>query len=189
MINFKSEVQRMKKFIRFLQNILLVIELTFYVAYLHIEKVLFVSIIALDQYVKSQVVTYMTLGETIPLVQNVFHITFVANPGAAFGILPYQRAFLLSVGVVMLAAGIFCYTKIKIENPLVKFAGIFAAAGALGNMIDRMSIGYVVDWFEVCGFPVFNIADVAIVIGMFMMMYVVIFQSEKSNGVKEVRQP
>ena len=179
----------MKKFIRFLQNILLAIELTFYVAYLHIEKVLFISIIALDQYVKSQVLANMTLGDTIPLVQNVFHITFVANPGAAFGILPYQRPFLLSVGVLMLAAGFFCYKKIKIENPIVKFAGIFAAAGALGNMIDRITIGFVIDWFEVCGFPVFNVADVAIVIGMFMMMYVVIFQSEKSGGVKEVRQP
>ena len=179
----------MKKFIRFLQNILLAIELTFYVAYLHIEKVLFISIIALDQYVKSQVLANMTLGDTIPLVQNVFHITFVANPGAAFGILPYQRPFLLSVGVLMLAAGFFCYKKIKIENPIVKFAGIFAAAGALGNMIDRITIGFVIDWFEVCGFPVFNVADVAIVIGMFMIMYVVIFQSEKSGGVKEVRQP
>lgn len=179
----------MKKFIRFLQNILLVIELTFYVAYLHIEKVLFVSIIALDQYIKSQVVTYMAVGDTIPLVKNVFHITYVSNPGAAFGILPYQRPFLLSAGVLMLAAGFFYYSKIKIENPLVKFAGIIAAAGALGNMIDRITFGFVVDWFEVRGFPVFNVADVAIVVGMFIMMYVVIFQSEKSNGVKEVRQP
>ncbi|MBQ7629415.1 MAG: signal peptidase II [Selenomonadaceae bacterium] len=179
----------MKKFIRFLQNILLVIELIFYVAYLHIEKVIFFGIIALDQYVKVQVMENMYIGESIPLVQNVFHITFVANPGAAFGILPYQRAFLISLGVVILAAGIFYYTKIKIENPLIKFAGIFAASGALANMIDRIRIGFVVDWFEVCGFPVFNIADVAIVIGMFMMMYVVIFQSEKSNNIKEVRQP
>ena len=179
----------MKKFIRFLQNILLVIELIFYVAYLHIEKVIFFGIIALDQYVKVQVMENMYISESIPLVQNVFHITFVANPGAAFGILPYQRAFLISLGVVILAAGIFYYKKLKIENPLIKFAGIFAASGALANMIDRIRIGFVVDWFEVCGFPVFNIADVAIVIGMFMMMYVVIFQSEKSNNIKEVRQP
>lgn len=176
-----------KKIIRFLQNVLLVIELIFYVAYLHIDKVLFLSIIALDQYVKSQVVNYMAVGETIPLVQNVFHITYVSNPGAAFGILPYQRAFLLSAGVLMLAAGIFYYTKIKIENKLIKYAGIIAAAGALANMIDRVTIGFVIDWFEVRGFPVFNIADVAIVIGMFMMMYVVIFQSEEPNEIKGVR--
>lgn len=177
------------RIIKFLKTVLLIIELIIYVAYVHIEKLIFVGIIALDQYIKFQIVSTMNVGETVPIYPEIFHITYVLNPGAAFGILPHERAFLLGLSGVMLIFGVMIFSRIKKMHVLVKYGGIFAAAGALGNMADRSRIGYVVDMFDLRnGFPVFNIADISILIGLFMIIYYVFFKSEDSNDVKEVRQ-
>ncbi len=180
----------MKSVIKFLKNVLLVIELTIYIAYVHLEKVLFVGIIALDQYTKAQVENTMFPGETIPIIQDIFHITYVQNPGAAFGIMPYQQNIFIGLGSLMLIFAAIYYSRLKKINPIVKYGGIFAAAGALGNMIDRIRTGIVIDLFDmrIFNFPVFNVADIAIVIGMFSLMYVVIFKSEETENFKEVRQ-
>lgn len=177
---------------KFLQNILLAIELVIYIAYMHFDKVIFLAIIVLDQYTKILVMNSMQIGETIPIIKDVFHISYVANPGAAFGILPYQRAFFIGTGTVMLAIAAFCYTKFSKDiSNVTKYGGIVAAAGATANMLDRINNGYVTDMLDlrILNFPVFNVADIAIVIGMFVMMYVVMFPLERMNAVKEVRQP
>ncbi len=182
---------KVKKIIKFLQNVLLVIELTIYVAYLHLEKVLFVAIIALDQYTKSYVMHSMTVGESIPVIKNFFHFTYVLNPGAAFGILPNQRIFFIVVGVIMLLLAVayyFHHSKLKNVDVVMKYGGITAAAGALANLIDRVQFGFVIDFFDFRIFPIFNVADIAIVVGMFVMMYVVLFKPEKVGKLKEVRQ-
>lgn len=179
----------MKSVIKFLKNVLLVIELTIYIAYVHLEKVLFVGIIALDQYSKAQVEMNMFPGETIPIIQDIFHITYVQNPGAAFGIMPNQQNFFIGIGSTVLVFAAIYYSRLKNVNPVIKYGGICAAAGALGNMIDRIRTGIVIDLFDMrfLNFPVFNVADIAIVIGMFCMMYMVI-KSEETENFKEVRQ-
>ncbi len=177
---------------RFFQNILLAIELIIYIAYLHFDKVLFIGIIALDQYTKFLVTSSMQVSDTIPIIPNIFHITYVENPGAAFGILPYRQPFFIGMGTVILAIAAMFYARFgKNMNKLTKYAGITATAGALANMIDRINTGYVTDLFDmrIFKFPVFNVADIAIVIGMFIMMYVVMFPLERINAVEEVRQP
>ena len=180
----------MKSVKRFFQNILLVIELTIYVAYVHFDKLLFVSIIALDQYTKFKVMNTMTLGESIPILQSNFHVTFVLNPGAAFGILPYQRWFFVVAALILLIFAVVYYSKLKNMNVAMKYGGLIAVAGAISNMIDRLGQGVVVDFIDIRrGFPVFNIADMAIVIGMFIMIYVIMFQSENTGDIEEVRQP
>lgn len=180
----------MKSVIKFFKNVLLVIELTIYIAYVHLEKVLFVGIIALDQYTKAQIENTMFPGETIPIIQDIFHITYVQNPGAAFGIFPYQQNIFIGLGSLMLIFAAIYYLRLKKINPIVKYGCIFAASGALGNMIDRIRTGIVIDLFDmrIFNFPVFNVADIAIVIGMFSLMYVVIFKSEDAENFKEVRQ-
>ena len=176
---------------RFLQNILLAIELTIYIAYLHFDKVIFIGIIALDQYTKAQVIDTMRVGETIPIIQDIFHITYVINPGAAFGILPYQRVFFVTTGTLILLLAALYYAKLKKIDKVMRLGGMITAAGALANLIDRVRNGVVTDLFDCrfLNFPVFNVADIAIVLGTFIMIYVVMFQSEKLNGIKEVRQP
>lgn len=180
----------MKSIKRFFQNILLVIELTIYVAYVHFDKLLFVSIIALDQYTKFKVMNTMTLGESIPILQSNFHVTFVLNPGAAFGILPYQRWFFVVAALILLIFAVVYYSKLKNMNVTMKYGGLIAVAGAIANMIDRLGRGVVVDFIDVRrGFPIFNIADMAIVVGTFIMIYVVMFKSENTGDIEEVRQP
>ena len=177
---------------RFLQNILLAIELVIYVAYLHLEKVLFIGIIAVDQYTKYLINSSMQIGETIPIIRDIFHLTFVINPGAAFGIFPHKKEFFIVTGTITLALAAFCYVKFgKNFSKITKYGGIIAAAGAMANMLDRIHTGYVTDMidFRMVSFPVFNVADIAIVIGMFMMIYVVMFPLERINAVKEVQQP
>lgn len=180
----------MKSVIKFLKNVLLVIELALYIAYVHLEKVLFVGIIALDQYSKALVEMNMFPGETIPIIQDIFHITYVQNPGAAFGIMPYQQNFFIGIGSLMLIFAAIYYSRLKNINVIMKYGGICAAAGALANMIDRIRTGIVIDLLDmrIVNFPVFNIADIAIVIGMISLMYMVLFKSEEMENFKEVRQ-
>ena len=92
----------MKSVIAFLKKILLLIELVIAIAVLNWEKVLFIGIIALDQISKMHVENSMALGESIPIIEKFFYLTYTLNPGAAFGILPNQREFFLLIGVLLL---------------------------------------------------------------------------------------
>lgn len=177
-----------KKIISFLKNILLVIELIFFVAYVHWDKVLFVSIIALDQFFKAKVMSSMVPGESIPVISDFFHITYVLNPGAAFGILPNQRIFFLLVGAILLGLAAYFYPKLKKTDKILKFGGTILVSGATANLIDRAQSGQVTDFIDFRVWPVFNIADVAIVLGMFVMIYAIIFKVEESGKIQSVRR-
>lgn len=121
--------------------------------------------VGVDQLAKFLVKTFMDLGESIPLIQDVFHLTSHRNPGAAWGILAGQRWLLITIAVVVVLVGSF-YAK-KITNRIQKLGlGLFLG-GALGNVVDRVLYGEVVDFFDVriINYPIFNTADTAIVIG------------------------
>lgn len=179
----------MKSVKKFLQNILLVIELTIYVAYFHFDKLIFVGIIAFDQYTKHYIINSMILGESKTIISQTLYFTYVQNPGAAFGILPYQRWFFVIAALILLIFAIVYYHKLKYINVTMKYGGIIAVAGAMANAIDRLGQGVVVDFIDIKhGFPVFNIADIAIVVGVFVMIYVILFQAEKVGKIEEVRQ-
>ena len=124
--------------------------------------------LVLDQLTKYWVVQTFELKETIPLWEGVFHLTFVTNTGAAFSLFAGQSGWLrwlsllVSVGLVVLAS--FGPTMHRLEQ--VGYGCILA--GALGNGIDRFMTGEVVDFldFRLIRFPVFNLADVFINIGI-----------------------
>ena len=167
--------------IKFLKKILLVIELFFVVLFVHWDKVLFAAIISIDQFCKGLVVGSMVPGESIPIIQHVFHLTYVLNPGAAFGILPNQRIFFLLAGGALLIGAAYIYPKLK------KTDGVLIG-GAAANLIDRIQNGLVVDFIDFRVWPVFNIADIAIVVGMFVMIYAILFKMCEVGGVEEVRR-
>lgn len=169
-----------------LKKILPVIELLFAIAFIHWDKVLFLSIVALDQFTKALVMKSMVPGESIPLVQDVFHLTYVLNPGAAFGILSNQRMFLLITGAVLVAATAYFYPLLKKSDGYLKFGATSILSGAVANLIDRAQTGYVVDFFDFRIWPVFNVADIAIVVGMGFMIYAIIFRLDtgKVNGIE-----
>lgn len=144
---------------------------------------LFIGIILFDQIIKRIVSLNMKAGETIPIIQNAFHITYILNPGAAFGILENERVFFIIAGVLVLALGVYLLPKLKKQEKLIRFGSIFLLAGAVGNLIDRIRNGLVIDFIDFRVWPVFNIADIAICSGTFFIIYSVIKSKEdRING-------
>lgn len=134
-----------------------------------------ISIIILDQIVKSYIQSIMIVGMSIPVIPDAFHITYILNPGAAFGILENQRMFFILIGTVILCAAIYFYSYIKKENFFIRYGMSMLLGGAVGNLIDRVRIGYVIDFFDFRIWPIFNIADIAIVVGVGCIIYSVLF--------------
>ncbi len=174
----------MKAVINFLKKVLLVIELFFVILIVHWEKVLFVGIIALDQFSKLKIVQSMSLGESIPILGNFFRFTYVLNPGAAFGILPNQRVFFLVIGAALLISFAYFFPKINKRNRLLKFGWISLVSGSTANLIDRVQTGKVIDFFDFGFGAIFNVADVAIVSGMLIMIYIVTFKMDDDERAR-----
>ena len=127
----------------------------------------------IDQITKLIVDANMTLGQTIPLWKDVFHITYIHNEGAAMGMLSGHRwVFLVlsTVGIVLMCLYLWYYAK----TTLSRVGLSLVIAGGIGNMIDRMVLGFVVDFIDFCAFDfwvwVFNIADAAVCVGAAIFM-------------------
>ncbi len=143
--------------------------------------VLFALILALDQVTKYVISTNFLPGESLPVVPHVFHITYVLNPGAAFGMLPQARWFFILAAAVLLV-GFLCYHKRLKREPATFYYGCVAMiAGAVGNLIDRIQHGLVVDFFDFRIWPVFNVADIAIVLGVAGMVFAILFRMKDAR--------
>lgn len=130
-----------------------------------------IAVTILDQVVKWFVQGHMELGESIPLISHVFHLTYIMNPGAAFGILEYQHTFFLGIVVILFAAYLIMRRRIP-KNPVYFPIGIgMVLGGALGNAIDRVRYQGVVDFFDFRVWPIFNVADIAICMGMALILW------------------
>ena len=140
-------------------------------------------VIGIDRLSKYYVETHMSLGMSIPVIRDLFHITYIINPGAAFGILEYQTGFFIVVSVVMIAAAIWYVPRIPARYRLLRFGIGIQAGGAIGNLIDRIRYGGVVDFLDFRIWPVFNVADMAIVGGvgciLVTLLYVIRKEEEK----------
>lgn len=127
---------------------------------------LFTGVLAADQLSKLAVRHFLPPGTSYPVVPPWLFLTHVANPGAAFGLIPYRTWVLVGVGgAVLLAAGaLLLFWR---QAPGRARTGLAVlAAGALGNLADRLAAGRVVDFIDLRVWPVFNLADVAIVVGL-----------------------
>jgi signal peptidase II len=130
-----------------------------------------IAVTILDQVAKWFVQGHMELGESIPLISHVFHLTYIMNPGAAFGILEYQHTFFLGIVVILFAAYLIMRRRIP-KNPVYFPIGIgMVLGGALGNAIDRVRYQGVVDFFDFRVWPIFNVADIAICVGMALILW------------------
>lgn len=138
------------------------------------------AVVALDMMSKFLVVKLLEpLGETVPLIRDVLHLTYVENSGAAFGILKEHRWVFLIASVAAIVLILWMLKKNKITNKLFLVSLSMILGGGIGNMIDRMAIGYVVDFidFRLIDFAVFNVADSAISIGaVLLVVYIVFFE-------------
>ncbi|MBB6216967.1 signal peptidase II [Anaerosolibacter carboniphilus] len=133
--------------------------------------ILIVLIIALDQVSKYYVQANLLENESIPVIQNIFHITYVHNYGAAFGILRNHKIFFIVITTAVVI-GIFLFLKTQSKvHATMKYSLMLIIAGAVGNLMDRIQVGYVRDFFDFRIWPVFNIADMAIVCGAILLSY------------------
>ena len=137
-----------------------------------------ILVLLIDLGIKYYVQSHMTLGVSIPIIEGAFHITYILNPGAAFGILAYQRTLLLTVAVGALAGLLYAYNYVFPEHWLVRVGTGLFFGGAIGNIIDRIQSGYVIDFLDFRVLPVFNSADIAIFSGMCCLIYGLLFAQE-----------
>ena len=150
--------------------------------------------VVLDQLSKWLAVVYLQGEVSFPLWKDVLHLTFVKNEGAAFGMLADHRwVFMIfsSVAIVGLSIYLFGFCK---ENKLVKICLAMIIGGGIGNMIDRVALGYVVDFidFTLIDFAVFNIADSCVCVGTFMLSVWLVIDTvkayKKEKAEKEAKE-
>ena len=139
----------------------------------------FFGTVLLDQLVKYCVELTMLPGESIPIVPPFFHITFVLNPGAAFGIFEYQQWLFLVTAAAFCAVFLAFYERLRRSGTLIHYVAVALAAGAVSNMIDRVRTGHVVDFFDFRIWPVFNVADIAIVLGTAAVLWAFFVQKKE----------
>lgn len=130
-------------------------------------------LVILDQYSKYLTIENIQLGETIPFLDGFFHLTYVQNMGIAFGVFQ-DKTIYISILTVAAVIGIayFFYKEFNKIDVLERWAYTFILAGAIGNMIDRVGRGFVIDMMDFRGIwvYVFNIADMWINIGVFFLI-------------------
>ncbi|HBM81782.1 MAG: signal peptidase II [Clostridiales bacterium] len=146
-----------------------------------LQLMIIFSIVFLDRITKRLAVVYLKPVGSIPLIKNIFHLTYAENKGAAFSILQNQRWFFISVTIVFIFFAMYYLFLHKNENIILKIGLSMVIGGAIGNLIDRIIPGYVVDFFDfrAVNFAIFNVADCGIVIGSILLGYYLIFISEK----------
>lgn len=137
--------------------------------------------VALDQLVKWWASTSLKAVGDIPLIEGVFHLTYAENRGAAFSILQGQRVFFLVVTVLLTILMAVAIKKNWVRGRFGHCTVLLIIGGALGNCIDRLRLGYVVDlfYFKLIDFPIFNIADIFLTVGgVMLLIYFFVFDKK-----------
>ena len=123
------------------------------------------SIVLSDQIVKFFIRNSMNIGNSIPVIKNIFHITYITNFGAGFGIMQDKTTLLIWFSIIVIGIILFYYDKIQEKKSLQIFSGLILG-GTISNLIDRLLFGFVIDFFDFRIWPVFNIGDSCICIGV-----------------------
>ena len=150
------------------------------------------ALVAVDQMVKFWTISVLKDIGTIPLIPDVFQLTYVENRGAAFSILQNQQWLFILIAVAFLIGIAVVLRRGYVQTMLGKFALLLVCAGAIGNVLDRIFRHFVVDmlYFSLIDFPVFNVADIYVCVGVALFCFYLLFQhkdkeepSEKENQV------
>ena len=152
-------------------------------------------LIVLDQLIKIIVDANMMVSQSIPVIQDVLHFTYVQNEGAAFGIFQGQRWILVGVTSVVILGGIYLLAAKKLKSNFLIWSVALVIAGGVGNLIDRIFRHFVIDYIEVrlINFAVFNFADCCVVIGTIMIVCYLLFsellEKKKIKSADETSVP
>lgn len=135
-----------------------------------IPLVILVTTLMADQVTKGLVVLNMDPGESVP-GSGLLRLTYVINTGSAFGLFPNQTVFLILASFVGIGVLLLFYRTHSFDSPLLYASLGLQLGGAVGNLVDRLRLGYVVDFIDVGAWPVFNLADSAIVVGLIGLLW------------------
>lgn len=136
-------------------------------------------LVVLDQFTKVLALQNLKGQEPITIIPDVFQLLYVENRGAAFGILQNKQWVFLIITAIVLAALIWVLPRMSRERHFLplRLCLCFIGAGAVGNMIDRIFRGYVVDffYFKLIDFPVFNVADIYVTTSAIVLIFLIVF--------------
>lgn len=140
-----------------------------------------VTVIIVDRIVKFYVTENLRLGESIPVIGNAFMITRSENLGGGFGVMQGQNWLFIGAAALVLALMIYFYNTIIYDRLLV-FASAFVLGGTVGNMMDRLFFGRVIDYVNFSFWPTFNISDASLTIGIALfIIYLYRWQSKPAE--------
>ena len=123
-----------------------------------------------DTFVKTFISGHFYPARSVSLIKGLLNLTYVRNTGVAFGLFPGKRILLILISIAVCAIVVYFYTKTKKKDFLLKIAFAIILGGSLCNMFDRIFYGYVIDYIDFRVFPVFNLSDVAINTGVFLII-------------------
>lgn len=137
-------------------------------------------ILVFDIFTKYLSSFYFKVSE-IEVIKNILYFNYVENRGAAFGIMQNKQWFFILITLILIIAMILYILKVKPQDILLKLSLSFIIGGGIGNLIDRVFKGYVVDFIDlrIINYPVFNIADCFVVIGAVLLCVYILFSKEK----------
>ncbi len=156
-----------------------------------IISLLILATVFIDQISKYLVVIYMDLHQSIDIIPGVFRFTYIQNKGAAFGSMADNRwIFMILSSVAIIAILVYLFWK-KPQSKLILSAIILLVGGGIGNMIDRIRLGYVIDFLDFCAFPkiwmwVFNVADAFVCVGAgLLILWFILDMARESREEKQ----
>jgi signal peptidase II len=127
-------------------------------------------LLVLDRITKAWAMRTLELGDPHPLIGNAIRLTRVHNSGGAFGVLAGSPLVFVVVSFAIAIAVLVAFIVLRGRRSVLRLALALVFVGAVGNLIDRLTVGYVVDFFEIVGFPVFNVADSCVTVGAILIV-------------------
>ena len=143
-----------------------------------IYLILALVVIVLDQLVKYQIVAHLALGESVTVIPHVLSFTYLQNTGAAWSLFEGKQTFFTIITIIAVVVVSYLLYRNRHGHWLFSLGLALVLAGAIGNFIDRIRLGFVVDMFqtEFISFPIFNVADMALSIGVILIFIYTILE-------------
>ena len=154
-----------------------------------ISTIIAVVLVAVDQVIKNWAAETLIKGE-ISVIEHVLYLKYTENTGVAFSMFSDNRWVLIGVTSIMLVAVLAFFLSGKVTEKLEIFSLSLLLSGGVGNLIDRISLGYVIDYIDVriINFAIFNFADICICVGAFLLCVAVYFSDKKEKEEKIAKE-
>ena len=146
-------------------------------------ELVIILLIGIDQLIKNWALNVLRYKGAISVIENVFNLTYVENRGAAFGLFQNNQIIFIVVALIASIVGLYALHSKKINSKICKTSIMLIITGALGNLIDRIRLDFVVDYFDFVFIwnYVFNLADCFIVVGTILLCLYVLIKSDKTE--------